>query len=147
MKIPANAWVVIADGEKALFLQNTGTGVEPVLHLVEKDVLENPPTREQGTDRPGRLPGNGQGRSSVEQTDWHEFEKSLFARDVAKHLNHAAAKGAIDDLFLVAPPATLGALRLALDGEVSKRLRAEIEKDLTNHPVPGILAHLKDFDG
>jgi protein required for attachment to host cells len=147
MKIPAGAWIVVADGQKALFLRNAGTAVDPALHLIEKDVLDNPPTREQGADRPGRYPDAGQGRSSVEQTDWHEFEKARFAKEIAAHLNHAAGHGAFDDLLLVAPASTLGELRPALDQNATAYLRAEIEKDLTNHPVPKILAHIEDIDG
>lgn len=146
MLIPTGSWIVVADGQKALFLRNAGPAKSPTLHLIEKDVLENPPTRDQGTDRPGRFPDAGQGRSSVEQTDWHEFEKTRFAKSIAAHLNRAAASGGFDDLYLIAPASTLGELRAALNGKAKAQLRAEIEKDLTNHPVPKIAAALSDFE-
>lgn len=146
MLIPTGSWIVVADGKKALFLQNTGTAIEPVLHLIEKEVLNNPPTREQGTDRPGRYPSGGNAMSGVEQTDWHESEKSRFAKDVAKHLNKAAHADAFSDLFLIAPPSTIGDLQPELDAKVTSRLRAKIEKDLTNHPVPKIVAALSGFE-
>ena len=147
MLVPTGTWIVVADGEKALFLRNAGVADAPELHLIEKEVLENPPTREQGTDRPGRYPDAGQGRSSVEQTDWHEFEKTRFAKSVAAHLNRAAEVQSFDDLILIAPAPTLGDLRPALDKKVQGTLRGEIEKDLTNHPVPKIAAALTDFQG
>jgi len=146
MLIPTGSWVVVADGQKALFLRNAGTAQKPSLHLIEKDVLENPPTRDQGADRPGRFPDAGQGRSSVEQTDWHEFEKTRFAKGIAAHLNRAAGVGAFDTLYLIAPASTLGELRANLDGKAKAHLRAEIEKDLTNHPVAKIAATLLDFE-
>lgn len=146
MKIPTGTWIVVADGEKALFLENTGTALKPDLQLIEKDILDNPPTRDQGTDKPGRMPDAGIGRSSVEQTDWHEFEKSRFAKDVGAHLNRAAEQGAFKALILIAPAPTLGDLRPTLDATVSERLRAEIEKDLTNHPLPKILSLIDDLD-
>jgi protein required for attachment to host cells len=46
--------VFVGDGQKALFLRNTGDAT--LLNLTTAQVLtdENPPTHEQGTDRPGR---------------------------------------------------------------------------------------------
>jgi protein required for attachment to host cells len=41
---------------------------------------ENPPTREQGTDRPGRVHVRiGPTRSAVEDTDWHRLAEERFA--------------------------------------------------------------------
>jgi len=147
MFVPTRTWIVVADGQKALFLRNGGTARKPALHLIEKDVLENPPTREHGTDRPGRYPSAGAGRTSVEQTDWHEFEKTRFAKDVAAHLNKAAGNGEFEDLILVAPASTIGELRPALDQAATVRLRGTIEKDLTNHPVAKIQSILSEFEG
>jgi protein required for attachment to host cells len=50
--IPSGALVLIGDGRKALFLRNKGTPLHA--ELVTERVLEqrNPPTHEQGTDRP-----------------------------------------------------------------------------------------------
>lgn len=129
-------WAAIADGAKALILVNDGTDAEPVLTVLAKAEMENAPTREQGTDRPGRRadPSAGQ-RSAMETTDWHEFAEGRFVRDFAERLNRAAAHGRFDRLILVAPPKALGLLRPALSAEVTGRLAAEIPSDLTGHPV------------
>ncbi|TIX03020.1 MAG: host attachment protein, partial [Mesorhizobium sp.] len=47
-------WIVVADGEKALFLRNEGNTRNPDLQVVQEMEQENPATREQGSDRPGR---------------------------------------------------------------------------------------------
>ena len=47
-------WVMVADGEKALFLKNEGDGLYPNLRLVQEMKQDNPATREQGSDSPGR---------------------------------------------------------------------------------------------
>lgn len=80
-KIPRNALVFVGDGRKALFLRNTGDALS--LHLTTEKVFEdmNPMTREQGSDRPGRvsataLPGR---KSAVEMTDWHDLAEHQFA--------------------------------------------------------------------
>jgi protein required for attachment to host cells len=100
---------------------------------------DNPRTSAQGTDRPGRvLKGSLGGRSSVEQTDWHEIAEERFAATVASKLNAAALANRFEKLILVAPPHSLAALRKNLDAKATQRIVAEIDKDLTKHPVPEI---------
>ncbi len=52
--IPRNSLILVGDGQKALFLRNRGSAQR--IDLVVERILEqeNPATREQGTDRPGR---------------------------------------------------------------------------------------------
>ena len=48
-------WVVVADGEKALFLSNRGRhAISRTCRWCRKWSRKIPPTREQGSDRPGR---------------------------------------------------------------------------------------------
>lgn len=132
-------WTAVADGAKALLLVNEGTDAEPRLSVLAKAELENPPTREQGTDKPGRMADHGPGqRSALEVTDWHEFEEQRFVRDFAERLNRAATRNRFERLILVAPPKVLGALRPALSPAVAERLAAEIPRDLTRHPLAEI---------
>jgi hypothetical protein len=60
---------------------------EKFLNLVTERVFldDNPPTKDQGTDRPGRSfkRENTNRRSSMETADWHELEQHRFARRVA----------------------------------------------------------------
>src|SRR6185312_11462498 len=50
-RLKHGVWVVVADGEKALFLRNEGDAQYPNLQVVRTIHEDNPPTREQGTDR------------------------------------------------------------------------------------------------
>ncbi|TGS34727.1 Host attachment protein, partial [bacterium M00.F.Ca.ET.180.01.1.1] len=60
-------WVLVADGEKALLLKNAGDTKFPNLEVVQVMEQENPPTREQGSDSPGRYnDGPSVHRSAVE---------------------------------------------------------------------------------
>ena len=52
--ISHNALVLIGDGQKALFLRNKGTAHQVKLEIEQIMAQDNPATREQGTDRPGR---------------------------------------------------------------------------------------------
>lgn len=136
-------WAAIADGGKALILINDGTDREPLLRVAAKSELDNPPTREQGTDQPGRRPDPGPGqRSAMETTDWHEFEESRFIEELAARLNRAAERRQFERLVLAAPPKVLGLLRPALSAQTAARVVAEIGKDLTRHPVDVIEKHV-----
>ena len=145
MRIPARALILIGDGEKALFLRNQGTEAHPRLDV--ERVLEHadPASREQGSDRPGRYMGpDGHGRSAVEEVDWHSLEKDRFAREMAQHLYRMAHARAFEDLVLVAPPRVLGELRQHLHPEVADKVRAELTKDLTMHPIAHIVRLLTE---
>jgi protein required for attachment to host cells len=148
-KIEHDTWIVIGDGEKALFLRNEGDERFPNFATVRVLQHENPPTREQGTDRPGRYEdGLGPQSSAVENTDWHRIEKTRFARTIAETLYAAAHRGDFKKLVMVAPPHVLGDLRKEYHKEVAERVVAEVDKTLTNHPVREIERILKaDFDG
>lgn len=137
-------WVLVADGEKALFMRNAGDATYPDFHVVKEMEQENLPTREQGSDRPGRYSdGPTAHRSAVDDTDWHRVAKERFADEIAKKLYAMAHRGDFDGLVLVAPPVVLGELRKKMHQEVGERVVAEIPKTLTNHAVGDIETILK----
>ncbi|MBO6900398.1 MAG: host attachment protein [Rhizobiaceae bacterium] len=135
-RLDHDIWVLIADGEKALYLRNEGDAEYPNLQVVREVRESNPPTREQGTDRPGRLnDAAGDHRSAVADTDWHRIAKERFADEIADRLYDLAHRGDFDKIVLVAPPLVLGEMRRKLHKEVSERIVAEIPKTLTGHPI------------
>ena len=135
-KLKNGTWVLIADGEKALFLENQTDGEDPYLKVVKKEEQDNPPNREQKANRTGRMPDTGQGqRSAMDDTDWHELNKERFAADLADMLYERAHKGRFDHLVLVAAPNILGELRDQVHQEVQEKIIGEIPKTLTNHPL------------
>lgn len=144
-RIPRDALVFVGDGAKALFLRNKGDA--ELVNLVVERILEqeNPATRDQGTDRPGRsFASAGTHRSAMEQTDWHQLAEDRFVGEVADALYKQAHAGRFDKLIVVAPPKVLGGLRKAFHKEVADRIAAEVPKDLTKHPLHDIEKHLHD---
>jgi protein required for attachment to host cells len=137
LHISRNALVLVGDGRKALFLRNRGTPREVEL-IVERELRQdNPPTREQGTDRPGRKYGiDGVSRSAVDETDWHDRAEERFAVEIADTLYEMEHAQQFDELVVVAPPKMLGDLRAAFHPEVAQCVVAEVAKDLTTHPIP-----------
>lgn len=133
------AWVLIGDGRRALFFVNHGDATLPDLRVLETRIDENPPTREQGSDRPGRaFSGKGGIRSAVEDADWHEIEETRFARAMADRINAAAESGDFSEIVIVAPPRTLGEIRKDLSKKAQEKVIGELHKDLTRHPLPAI---------
>lgn len=136
VKLKHGIWVIVADGEKALFLKNEGDATYPNLSVVRQMHEENPPTREQGTDRPGRYnDGPTVHRSAVDEVDWHRVAKERFADEIAERLYKMAHRGDFKELVLVAPPLVLGEMRKKLHKEVDDKVVGEIPKTLTGHPV------------
>jgi len=132
-----NALILVGDGQKALFLRNRGT--PQALDLAVEEILDggaNPPTHQQGTDRPGRVVQSvGSARSAVEQTDWHWLEEQKFAGTIAEALYRAALDNKFSELVIVAPPKILGVLRQNLHKLVTDRIAGELPKTLTTSPV------------
>ena len=144
IKLKHGIWVLVADGEKALLLKNAGDNKFPNLEVVQIMEQENPPTREQGSDSPGRYnDGPSVHRSAVEDTDWHRIGKERFADEIADRLYKLAHGGEFDSIVLVAPPMMLGAMRKKLHKEVGDKVTAEIPKTMTNHAIPEIEALLQ----
>ena len=144
ISIPHDALVFVGDGQKALFLRNSGDATLPNLTTARVFTDENPPTHEQGTDRPGRAfqSADKTQRSGVETTDWHELEKERFAKRVAVALEQMVRGEKVKAIVVVAPPRTLAELRNAFHADVKNRIVAEIDKDLTKLPVDQIEKHL-----
>jgi protein required for attachment to host cells len=143
LHIPHDAVVFVGDGRKALFLRNEGDAKFPNLKVERSFLDTNPPTREQGSDRPGRAFSSSDGRrASMEQADWHELEEKNFARDVAAQLEKVVRERKVKALVIAAPPRTLAELRQVFHADVKSRIVAEIDKDLTKHPVYEIERHL-----
>ena len=64
-----DGWLVVADGEKALFLRNEGDEKFPNLEVFREEEQDNPPNREQAANRRGRFnDGPNVHRSAVDDT-------------------------------------------------------------------------------
>ena len=157
MQVPNESVVLVADGRKSLFFRNQGDAEFLNLSVEAKEVQDNPPDREQGTDTAGRAftsagsPRTGtavspgaNNRSAYEETDFHQLEEDRFAADMAEQLKRRALANEFEALIVVAPPRTLGELRKHYHKEVERRLVGEVAKDLVNVPVAEIERILRE---
>ena len=137
-------WIVVADGARARILANDGPGLGLRDTTNVDFVSDNRKNRDIVSDRPGRSVGGSSGRHAMEpKVNGHRYEKHLFAKEIAKHINTACHQGVFDSLILVAPPQTLGELRSALDRPALSKVRAELDKDLTKVSIRDLPEHFE----
>lgn len=138
--IPHGGYIIVGDGHKALVLCNQGHPLDPDFRIQRVfEAAPNPPTHEQGTDRPPRV-RTGERRSAIAQTDWHTMAEHRFVDEVAAALGQVVDR--VATLVIVAPPRTLAELRRALPERLRRAVVAEVGKDLTKLTVNEIQRHL-----
>lgn len=142
-KVPSKSWVIVCDGAQAMFMENIGDVEQLKLRVAERFAQNNAASREIGTDRPGRSHSSvGDGRSAMEETDWHEQAEQDFLKGVAERLNALVYDKTIEDYVLIAPPSAIGVLRPYFTQQTKDTARTEIQKELANQPVAEIEKHL-----
>lgn len=136
-------WVVVCDGAKALVLENIGDAKFPNLKTREVYEQKDLPTRELGSDKPGRTHSSvGHGGSAVKQTDWHEQSEHAFLTHLVERLDADVTAGKVKSIIMVAPPRALGVIREAYSHALRGAVRSEVDKDFVKMPVGEIEKHL-----
>lgn len=128
MKIPHNAQVVIANGEKFLVLRNTGQPFEPKLEKVATPdlLLTNFSAGVKHQDAGSARTGSA------------DIDELAHGAAIADWLNDKALKGNLGEIVIAADPRTLGQIRQHYHKETEAKVIGEIDKDLTNLPIPDI---------
>ncbi len=127
MHVPQNTTVVVADGRKVSFYQNTDTGGGITL----KALPSIHPEAESG--------GSGHHHHDSSANPSHgQTEKDDFAAGVASLLGGQVQSGGIQHLIVIAAPKTLGELRKHYSKPVLAALTGEIAKDLAGHSIKEI---------
>jgi len=143
MALPNNALVLVVDGRKMLFFRNHGDENQIDLRTEAHDEREDAYDREMKTDAPGAVQQSaGYGRSTYEETDFHQLEEDRWTKDAAEELNRRALANDFDALAIIAPPKALGVLRKELHKEVEKRVVCTVNKEMSGRPTPDIEALL-----
>jgi protein required for attachment to host cells len=117
-RIPADAMVVVADGESARVFRNVG--VDGALSLQQQELVTAKHIRDE----------NPSGSAPTEQSP-HEADEATFAKLLAHRLNHGALTNAYAHLVL-------GQMRPQLHKEALQRMHGELAKTLTNSSVHDI---------
>ena len=143
MPLPHNALVLVADGRKMLFFRNHGDEEQIDLRTEAHDARKERKDRDIKTDAPGLVQqSSGFGRSTYEETDFHQQEEDRWIKDAADELKKRVLRNNFDALAIVAPPKALGVLKKYLHKEVEKRLVCTVNKEMSGRPIPDIEALL-----
>jgi len=133
-----NTRVLVADGAYALVLRNDGDRAFPNLRLERSYGQDNPATRDQGSDKPGRTNDSLGRKSAMEATDYHRIAEDRFVQRIADDMAKDLQAGAFTSFVLAAPAIALGEFRKAATSALTGATIMEIDKDLTNHPIDQI---------
>jgi len=128
MKIPHQALVALANGERFVLMRNVGQPFAPKLeHVTDLDLeLTNFSAGVRHQDPAGQRNGS---------TDIDELAHGTA---IAEWLNTQTLRGGIGQLVIAADPKTLGQIRQHCHKELESRIVGEVAKDLTNSPLPEI---------
>ncbi len=138
MRLTAQTLLVLADGQKAMFLRNQGHNGQIRLEKLQTFTLENLASHELGWDRPGRAYSrytNDSSRSAYEAPDPHEQGETRFLQDLARAIDGALASDGYQHVVLMAPPRALGILRQALSPATQQRVQEAVAKDYLKTPM------------
>ena len=139
MAIPNQALIVVTDGRKLLFLRNHGDENQIDLRTEAHDEREDRKDRDIKSDAPGTSKQSfGFGAPALGETDFHEQDKSRWAKQAADQINRRALENDFEALAIVAPPRTLAELRKQLHKEAERRLVASFNKEMTDRPISDI---------
>lgn len=149
MKLKSGQWVLVADGARAILLQNEGTALAPQLRAVRTFEHHNPKTSELGDDKPGRaFESTGTRRSATESPDLHQRAEDRFVAGLMTMLADEAKAEDYSGVIVVAPPVALGEMRKHVSNGLKDHIVAWIDKDLTKETIPAITkAVIKQLEG
>ncbi len=140
-------WVVVADSARArLFTASTPKGP-----LTEFEDLLHPEARSHANDFNNRKPGLSStrvghgGHLMGSATAPKDNEAENFARTLASRLENGRNNGEFEQLVLVAAPDFLGLLRKALNGQTTKLISKELNKNLAQRSAEDIRSLLPEF--
>ena len=129
-------WIVAANRSNArIFEVERGTDtpreiedlVDPAGRAHERDLT---------SDAAGRFYGKGernQGHSAGPEASQSQHEVERFAIQIRDYLDRAHAAHRFEQLWVIAAPAFLGALRTKLSKAVTAALELEVDKDVPTH--------------
>jgi len=137
-------WILVADSSRARFFV-LESRIEPLRELDGMVHLEGRMRdQDEVSDRQGGIAGgHGEGDHTFEApTDLKHHEAEVFAKQITEKLEHGRVNHEFNKLILVAPPAFLGALRLALNEQTSKLITSSLDKNLVAEDEAVIRGHI-----
>ena len=115
MNITNDTWIVVADGDKAVFLRNCGDAAEPNFRALQRADRAGGNTSEAAVSAFDRVSGD----AGLSQANGRDFAKSL-----ADDLYALAHQGAFDRLVICASSEILAEMHRTLHEDVCRKIIA-----------------------
>lgn len=143
MRKPKKTWILVADGARARIFIKKHKSLNNVMG--QDFVGENLKDSEAGTDKPGRgyESSNPTRHAYQPRTDWHQYHKELFAKELCEIIEKANEGSEFDELIIISPPKTLGDIREHLCKQALAKVTAEITKDITKLSEHQLMSYLE----
>ncbi|MBA3813503.1 MAG: host attachment protein [Alphaproteobacteria bacterium] len=143
MKKHKITWVLVADGTRARIFVKEFKSLSNALG--QDFVSDNLRDSEIYMDKPGRSydSSNPTRHAYQPRTDWHEYQKRLFAKDLCTILDKANENADFDELIIISPPKMLGDIRSYLAKQILSKVTAEIPKDISKLSEYDLLNYLE----
>jgi protein required for attachment to host cells len=153
LTVKRSRWILIADDSKATIYRTDPKmrELEQIHHMESPDARAHnedlitgdrgrnqaPQNRSFTAGTPGDHGSKGGHHGIDPHTERKTVEAEKFVREVAAWLHKAATRREteLEELIVVAPPATLGRIREELSTPVQHLLRCTLAKDYTNEPL------------
>lgn len=135
-------WIVVADVNGAMILENVGTVAEPDLRVIDR--INAPAIPVQTAITESQAAFAGEARVDMEVTDRALLSHVALAAMIAARLSREAARGMLQRLAIAAPPVLLTAIRDRLDDDLRRKLFLVVPKEMTKEPLVTIGAIIQD---
>lgn len=147
MQIATDALIVLANGQEAKFLANSGTADNPRLQLLSQASQAHLASHELGRDRPGHAMGSESShRTSFAQKDLHQAAEEKFLQTVVLQAQAYIDRGDYKKAILIAETRALGVMRGMIKGGLKAAVSREIAKDYTKIALSELQAMLATQD-
>jgi len=127
MKVPHQALVVLANGERFLLMRNVGQPFEPKLERISELDLELT-----------NFSAGVRHQDPVQRNGSTDIDELAHGAAIAEWLNNKTLNGEAEPLVIAADPKTLGQIRQRCHKELQSRIVGEVAKDLTNQPIEAV---------
>ncbi|MEN8175302.1 MAG: host attachment protein [Pseudomonadota bacterium] len=137
--------IVVADAGRARFFETD------LRHGAYKEVDDRVdpaarvPQAKLASDEPGMqaMAGNPATHGLQEKITPKQQEEIRFAGEVVDQIRRTLDSNNVEKFLLAAPPRFLGLLRNAMSDRLARALAGDLDKDLTQHSVDDIRAHMR----
>jgi len=134
-------WIIVADRASAKFFEIRSGGTSRRVHFLTQ--ISYPRGRMKAydinSDRPGRLFGSADTRSSLDPTQTtHAHESSVFAKSLCDTLCQLQGQQLFDSFVLIAPPKFLGVMRKHFKKSLLQKMSQSIPLEISEFTLEDI---------